>query len=354
MTLHRPAPSNIDRKKSIGAIEHQRDDRACRGSIPVNFDLHATVRHDVLACNMNLIKAEFVITPRGAFAIEDEGDMTAPPVLMIVGLGLQLDFWPRRLIDTIRHAGLRVIRMDNRDAGLSRCMDELGTPSLPWLALRRKLGIPARPPYALHDMADDCLAVLDRLTIPRAHIVGISMGGMIAQHLAAAAPHRVISLTSIMSSSGDPRLPGPSGTLARKLLQPIPRRHDKLVEHLADLIQMISSPGYPTARETTRRQLETAMRRSYQPRGVIRQLAAIISDTERPGILADITSPTLVLHGRDDPLLPPDCGRDTARRIAGSTLRIIDGMGHDLADGLCPLIAHDILAHVRMHASPSI
>lgn len=303
---------------------------------------------------MNPIKAEFVITPRGAFAIEDEGQATAPPVLMIVGLGLQLDFWPRQLIDTIRNAGLRVIRMDNRDAGLSRCMDELGTPSLPWLALRRKLGMPARPPYGLRDMADDCLAVLDKLTIPRAHIVGISMGGMIAQHLAAAAPQRVITLTSIMSSSGDPRLPGPSGTLTRRLLQPIPRRRDKLVDHLTDLIQMISSPGYPTARETTRRQLEAAMRRSYQPRGVVRQLAAVISDTERPGILANITSPTLVLHGRDDPLLPPDCGEDTARRIAGSTLRVVDGMGHDLADGLCPLIAHAILAHVQMHASPPI
>lgn len=303
---------------------------------------------------MSTIAARYVLTPRGAFAVEEEGSTTGQAMLMIVGLGLQLDFWPRPLIAPLTQAGLRIVRLDNRDAGLSRCMDELGTPSLPWLALKRKVGLPARPPYTLRDMSDDCLAVLDEMQIHKAHVVGISMGGMIAQHLAARAPDRVITLTSIMSSSGEPSLPGPSQALVRKMLRPLPKHPDQLLDHLADIIEMISSPAYPTPRDVIRRQLADAIRRSFQPRGVVRQLAAIISDRDRPGILERITSPTLVVHGKNDPLLPPACGADTARRIRGAQMQLIDGMGHDLAEGLCPMLVKAILEHIdqgHVHSS---
>lgn len=303
---------------------------------------------------MSAIEARYVLTSRGAFAIEEEGSTSGEAVLMIVGLGLQLDFWPRQLITPLTEAGLRIVRLDNRDAGLSRCMDELGSPNLPWLALKRKIGLPTRPPYSLADMAGDCLAVLDAMRIHKAHVLGISMGGMIAQHLAARAPDRVITLTSIMSSSGEPHLPGPSQALVRKLLKPLPRHPDRLLDHLTDIVEMIGSPAYPTPREVIREKLASAIRRSFQPRGVVRQLAAIISDRERPGILERITSPTLVVHGADDPLLPPVCGEDTARRIRGAQMQCIDGMGHDLAEGLCPLLAALVLKHMRESEGGSI
>ncbi len=169
---------------------------------------------------------------------------------------------------------------------------------------------------------------------------------MIAQHLAARAPDRVITLTSIMSSSGDPHLPGPSQTLVRKLLRPLPRHPERLLDHLTDIVEMIGSPAYPTSRDVIRQQLQDAIRRSFQPRGVVRQLAAIIADRDRPAILGKITSPTLVIHGKNDLLLPPACGEDTARRIRGARMQFINGMGHDLADGLCPLLAQSLLQHM--------
>ena len=273
-----------------------------------------------------------------------------PVVLLIMGLGMQLVAWPPGVVQLLVDSGYRVIRLDNRDIGLSQHFDHLGTPSIVWAGLKLRLGLSIVPPYTLHDMALDAVGVLDALAIRKTHIVGVSMGGMIAQRVALAAPERVQSLTSIMSSSGAPGLPKADPSLMRILFsRPANGSREAIIAHYLRLYKAIGSPGFPTDEPELRQRIALAVDRSYHPAGTQRQMLAIAADTTRAQELARIDKPTLVLHGQADPLVPFAHGQDTARRIPGAQFAGIDGMGHDLAAGvvdrLLPHLAPFLLAH---------
>ena len=282
--------------------------------------------------------------------IRDQGPPKAPAVLLIMGLGMQLISWPSRLVDTLLAAGYRVIRFDNRDTGLSQRFPELGVPNLPWAWLRHSMGLPIRPPYSLQDMARDTLSLLDALDIARAHVLGVDLGGMVGQHLALLAPARVRSLCSVMSSSGARHLPGPDRAVRAALLrQPAATDTASLLAHQQALCHLLRSPCFPQDLEDQRKRLLAGIHRAVYPEGVVRQLSAVLADTQRASALGQVRVPTLVLHGRHDPLLPVACGEDTARRIPGARLITVEGMGHDLPPGVVQVLLAALLPHLKMH-----
>jgi pimeloyl-ACP methyl ester carboxylesterase len=265
-------------------------------------------------------------------------------VLLIMGLGMQLVAWPPALVLALMEAGYRVVRHDNRDIGKSQKFDNLGNPNLIWTSLKHKLGLSITPPYSLQDMALDAIGVLDALNIDQAHIVGVSMGGMIAQRVAIAAPNRVLSLTSIMSSSGARGLPqAQSKVLGTLLSRPKSNSESDVADHYVKLFKVIGSPGFPIDAAESRERILEGIRRSFHPAGTLRQMVAIAADAKRPAELAKITCPTLVIHGKDDPLVPYANGVDTANRIKGAHLVGIEGMGHDLPPGVVSRITSLLL-----------
>jgi proline iminopeptidase len=278
---------------------------------------------------------------------ESLGDPSAPPILLIMGLGMQLVAWPDAFCQGLVERGFRVIRFDNRDCGLSSKIHVRRQPNLIAALAAAWLRLPVRAPYTLDAMAADAVGLLDALGVPRAHIVGLSMGGMIAQLVAATHPERVLSLTSIMSSSGRRKVSQPRRDAKRAILSkpPDPDDHDGVVEHLVGVFGVIGSPGFPTDREDLREQLSRNVRRGYHPAGVTRQLVAIIASGDRRKLLRKVTAPTLVIHGAEDPLVPVEAGRDTARHIAGAKLMVIEGMGHDLPLALVPILVEAIAVH---------
>jgi len=283
--------------------------------------------------------------------IEDShaGDTTGlPVVLLIMGLGMQLVAWPPALVQSLVDAGYRVVRLDNRDIGLSQKFDHLGLPNLLWEGLKYKLGLPVKSPYSLGDMAADTLAVLDALGVAQAHVVGVSMGGMIAQRVAIAAPQRVLSLTSIMSSSGARGLPQAKPQVMRVLMsRPAGKDAESVLNHYVKLFKAIGSPGFPMDDAELRERIAAAAKRSFYPAGTVRQMAAIAADSQRAHALGGLRVPTLVIHGKADPLVPYACGVDTARRIPGATLVGIEGMGHDLPAGVVQRILEPLIPHLN-------
>ncbi len=283
-----------------------------------------------------------------AVEVEDTGGEARPVVVLIMGLGMQLVAWPPAFVDALVAAGFRVIRFDNRDIGLSQHFDELGVPNLVWESLKHRLGFAVKAPYTLQDMAADTLGVMDALGVSRAHIVGVSMGGMVAQRVALAAPQRVLSLTSIMSSSGARFLPGPKPHVLRALFsRPQGSGEQAIVDHYVKLFRAIGSPGFPLEDSAMRERILVGTRRSFHPAGTMRQMAAIAADDKRADELSRIKLPTLVLHGRDDALVPLACGHDTARRISGAGFRVIDGMGHDLPPGVVERLLQPLVPHLQ-------
>ena len=271
-----------------------------------------------------------------------------PVVLLIMGLGMQLIAWPPGLVRELMNSGYRVIRFDNRDSGLSDKFDALGMPNLLWQGLKYKLGLTIKPSYSMHDMAHDTLGVLDALEIDRVHVVGVSMGGMVAQRVALMAPERVMSLASIMSSSGARGLPAATPAVARQLLsRPQGKGKQAAIEHSVKLFKAIGSPGFPTEEAFLRERVTSANERSFNPPGIARQMVAIAADSTRAAELSNITVPTLVMHGKADPLVPFACGQDTARRIPGAQLVGIDGMGHDLPPGVVEHILTHLVPHLQ-------
>lgn len=281
-----------------------------------------------------------------ALEYEIYGGETAPPLLLVMGLGGQLTLWPIELVEALVARGFRVIRYDNRDIGLSTKFDAAGIPNIRGMILRSMFGLRPRAPYSLGDMAEDGVQLLDALEIDKAHIVGASMGGMIAQHIAFAHPDRVLSLTSIMSTTGNRRLPR-SRPEAMKVLMDRPRDADAamMVEFGVRAARTIGSPGYPAEENRLRTRVSSDFQRSFSPAGLTRQMAAIIADGDRRKRLATITAPTLVIHGEADPLVPLAGGRDTAANIPGARLKTIPGMGHDLPVQLVDEIADAVAEH---------
>lgn len=271
-----------------------------------------------------------------------------PVVLLVMGLGMQLIAWPPALVQALLDAGYRVVRFDNRDAGLSQHFESLGKPGVLWAGLKYRLGWRITPPYSLLDMAHDALGVLDALHIDKAHVVGASMGGMIAQRLALLAPSRVLSLTSVMSSSGARGLPGPGPEVSRVLMsRPAGKGLDAAIDHSVRVFKTIGSPGFPMTDAEWRELVGTAARRSLYPVGILRQMVAVLADRSRADELGGLKNiPTLVVHGKADPLVPFACAEDTARRIPGAHLAGIDGMGHDLPPGVVERLLALLIPHL--------
>jgi pimeloyl-ACP methyl ester carboxylesterase len=280
--------------------------------------------------------------------VDDQGPANAEPLLLIMGLGMQLIGWPEELVQLLVSRGFRVIRIDNRDAGLSKSFDHLGVPNLGLAALRHLVHLPVRSPYGVADMAADALGVLDALGLQRAHVCGASMGGMIAQHLAAKHPHRVKSLTLMMTTTGARRLPQASWAVQKVLLsRPDGSNPDAVVAHLEKVLRLIGSPAFPAEPQRLRQRLQASVTRAWRPTGTARQLAAIVADGDRSALVARIQSPTCVIHGQVDPLVPVGAGHDLAARIPGATLDIVPGMGHDLPVQLLPRFADNMAQVAR-------
>jgi proline iminopeptidase len=280
---------------------------------------------------------------------ESLGNNEAPTLLLIMGLGMQLLAWPDAFCQGLVDQGFRVIRFDNRDVGHSSKIRWNKRPNILLAMAAAWVGLPVRAPYLLDDMANDTIGLLDALHIERAHIIGASMGGMIAQCRAARYPDRLLSLTSIMSTTGNRRVSHGKPAVLRELLRR-PARPDDVgsrVDQLIHLFGVIGSPGFPSDPDVLRQHLERGVRRSHYPAGQYHQLLAIIASGDRRRELAKIKTQTLVIHGADDPLVPVAAGRDTAKHIAGAQLQIIKGMGHDLPPEVQNLLLESIVRHCR-------
>lgn len=280
---------------------------------------------------------------------EAHGNPADPAMLLIMGLGAQLTLWPIELVEALVARGYYVIRHDNRDIGLSQKFSDHGVPDFRRVALMRLFGLRARLPYRLTDMADDAAALLGELGIGRAHVVGGSMGGMIAQLVAVNHPHKVQTLTSIFSTTGNRRLPGPRKEAMQALLARAPANAslEQVIPIGIKVARAIGSPAYPTPEDRLRERIARDYHRSFFPEGAARQIAAIMDDGDRRKRLKRVTAPTLVIHGVDDPLVPVEGGRDTAKAIPGAKLHEIPGMGHDLPLELVDEIADAIAGHAR-------
>ncbi|HSJ04211.1 MAG TPA: alpha/beta fold hydrolase [Verrucomicrobium sp.] len=271
-------------------------------------------------------------------------------VLLISGLGTQMIRWTVPFCEELASRGFQVIRFDNRDVGLSTHFAESPAPDFGDLA--RALAQGSRPtvPYTLHDMAADAIGLLDALSIPRAHLVGRSMGGMIAQLMASEFPQRVASLTSIMSSTGNPALPPAAPEVLAMLTLPAPHPFEDeegFLSHRVAFARRIAGPAHPFDEDAQRSLSLQEARRAYDPAGFGRQLAAMVATGDIRSQLAGITVPTLVIHGACDPLIPPAAGEDTADSIPGAHLMIIEGMGHDLPPALYGRVVDAIAENAR-------
>lgn len=278
---------------------------------------------------------------------EQDGARTDLPVVLIHGIGCQLIQWPRSLVDGLVDCGLRVIRLDNRDAGLSSSFDQLGTPDV----ARLIAGEAVEPPYTLRDMAADTMALLDHLGQAGAHLVGVSLGGMIAQNAAIHFPDRSFSLTSIMSNSGHPDLPaGDPRASAMMTAAPTDTSREGIVQHMRAVWDVLGGPHYRSSEVGIGRLAAETLARASNPAGFARQLAAARADVHRWQHLGEIKAPTLVIHGDADPLVPMAASRDIAERVPNARIEIIEGMGHDLPEPVVPRLVELIDQHV--HAAP--
>ncbi|KIF82558.1 alpha/beta fold hydrolase [Noviherbaspirillum autotrophicum] len=283
-----------------------------------------------------------------------QGDPAGEPILLIAGLGLQLISWSDAFCRGLTEQGFRVIRFDNRDCGLSTKMDHFGKPHLPTVFFHSLFHLPLLNGYTLYDMAKDATGLLDELGIGKAHIVGASMGGMIAQIVAATSPHRTLTLTSIMSTSGRPGLPGPTLAAHNALFSSPdnPRDINSVIDYFVKMFRVIGSPGHPTPEAELRRRVAQSVRRNVCPGGSARQIMAVAASGDRVALLRTIKAPSLVIHGSDDPLVPIACGRDTARWIPNATMHEIEGMGHDFPPALDAVLSDLIGAHCRCGTEP--
>lgn len=274
---------------------------------------------------------------------DERGD--GPPVLLVMGIGAQMIYWPEGFCDQLAEEGFRVIRFDNRDVGASSRLHHLGVPPLGRTLLGALGGARIRAPYSLEDMADDTAQLLDALDIEAAHVVGCSMGGMIAQTLAFTHPHRVRSLVSMMSTTGRRAALMSEPRALRALLSPAARTREAAIENAVALFRVIRSTGFEFDEASVRERAGLAWDRGYDPRGFLRQLAAIAATGDRTARLRFVRAKTLVLHGSVDPLIRPLGGRLTAEAIPGARLEIVEGMGHDLPKGAWPRLVRAIATH---------
>jgi pimeloyl-ACP methyl ester carboxylesterase len=295
------------------------------------------------------VTEQFCDVGRGiSLCYETFGEPSDPTALLIMGLGTQMVAWQEDFCNELAARGLHVVRFDNRDIGRSTHVSGR-PPSTAELLLRS--GRAAR--YTLADMADDSAALLTELDLAPAHVIGASMGGMIAQTLAARHPQAVRSLVSIMSNTGSRRSGQPSLRVYPIFLRRPPRGREALIAHMERLFAVIGSSGLPRDVDDIRAVAAASYERDHDPEGPGRQLAAIIASGNRTAELARIAAPTLVIHGSADPLVAPSGGRATARAIPGAELLMIEGMGHDLPRAAWPQLLDAIASHALRADSAS-
>lgn len=276
-----------------------------------------------------------------------DGDPDGRPMLLVNGLGGQLIGWSPELLAALAGAGFRIVRFDNRDAGLSTWFDDAGVPPMPGVGGGAAPPVPTSPAYSLADMADDAAGLLDALGIEAAHVLGVSLGGMIAQELTIRHPQRVLSLCSIMSTTGAPGLAPPTQEALAALLRPPAGDRDARVEQTVETFRVIGSPAYPFDEERERARAAQAQDRAFHPAGVVRQLHAIVAAADRTEALGAVAVPTLVVHGAEDPLIRVAGGEATAAAVPGSTLLVLPGVGHDLPAALVPEIVDAVVANAE-------
>jgi proline iminopeptidase len=286
---------------------------------------------------------------------ESRGNENDPAILMIMGLGVQMILWPDPLIDMLVQKGFRVVRFDNRDVGLSTHFDHLGMPNIAIEYVKFMMHMPLKAAYNIDDMADDTSALIDALGLDRPHVVGASMGGMIAQNLAARYPDKLASLTSIMSTTGRRSLPQPTWKTRRAILQPPAKKGDTegAIRRMMGVFRTIGSVTHPADGVHLREICERHVLRANYPPGGGRQIMAIAASDDRTAMVRRIKAPTLVMHGDEDPLVLPAAGLETAHVIrqggGKADVCMMRGMGHDFPVPLLPQIADEIAAHCRVN-----
>lgn len=285
--------------------------------------------------------------------VEDHGNKDDPAILLIMGYTAQLVFWPDELVEALVGEGFRVIRYDNRDVGLSYKFDGEKVPHPAWHMVSKRLFRRGQmAPYTLEDMAGDAIGVLDALDIEKAHIVGASMGGMITQIVGANHPERVLSLVPVMTTTNNPKLPGPGKEVRKMLWKSARKRPDTpeaAVPASTAFFEVLAADKSPEHMADVEAMIRTSVERSFYPEGPKRQMAAIIDTGDLRRFAEKITAPTLVIHGADDPLILPAGGQDVAANIDGARFVAVPGMGHDLPRNLLPEVSALIVEHCREH-----
>jgi pimeloyl-ACP methyl ester carboxylesterase len=283
---------------------------------------------------------------------ETFGERSAAPLLLIMGLGAQLIHWDEEFCRRLAGRGFFVVRYDNRDAGLSTKFDSAPVPDLMQAAAAFFAGQAAPSAYTLDDMADDAAGLLEALATGPAHVVGASMGGMIAQALAIRHPRRVLTLTSIMSNAGGASAP-PKAEVSAILLGTPPAERAANIEYSLQASRALAGGGFPFDEAAMRDLAERAYDRSYYPQGTARQLAAIIASGSRKEALSRLRLPTLVIHGTADPLVPLEGGLETHAAVPGAELMAIEGMGHELPRAVWPRIIDAVCRLAERAAAPA-
>ena len=299
-------------------------------------------------CDVN-VPTQTVDLAQVSIAYQSIGRASDPALLLVMGLGGQLIHWPDEVVVALCEQGFRVIRYDNRDVGLSTWRQAPASANLTFEVLRYKLGLPVAAPYTLTDMADDALGLMDALQVQQFHVLGASMGGMIAQHLAAMAPQRVESLTLIMTSSGAEGLPAPNAALVQLLSRRSAPNREVALEQQADLLAALGSPDIKDDRQALLHQAALSYDRAFNPEGVKRQIMAILAEPSRVPLLNQLRVPTLVVHGTADPLLPVMHGVHLAAHIQGSQLRLIPGLAHRFQEPFKAPLLGAVLPYLQAH-----
>lgn len=286
-------------------------------------------------------------TPWGPVTIDYTRHGQGTPLVLIMGIGCQRIHWPEPLIERLVGRGFEVLVFDNRDIGCSTWLDKAPRPDLPMLLGRRAVGMKVPAPYGLSDMAGDVAGLLDHVGWKAAHVCGVSMGGMIAQHLAIEHPERVLSLTSVMSTTGARLVSVPSQKALRALLSPRPTDAEAAGEWFLNFQKVVAGPAFPPDPELARSIGRRSFERGANPAGFARHFAAILASGDRTERLKTLRVPTLVLHGDADILVPTAGGKATAAAIPGARLRIVPGWGHSLPAGIWDLLSEELHQHIR-------
>ncbi|WP_068544488.1 alpha/beta fold hydrolase [Thalassotalea crassostreae] len=285
-------------------------------------------------------------------AYQLHGNANNPTIMLIHGLGAPLSAWPKAFVEQLVLQGFQVLLLDNRDVGKSAQLEHLKMPNLPWLMLKLKLGLAINVPYKLEDMMNDTVALLDHLQIDKVHLVGASMGGMIAQLITINYPHRVHTLTSMMSTTGNKKLPKMTDAVKQNFAEkPASYSAQDILKFNIKKWQVIGSPGYPSDAESLTEFVIGLLERGMTAKGTLRQMLAVMATKNREKDLAKIATPTLVLHGDDDPLIRVECGIATASVIPSARLKTYPGMGHDCPIELIPSFVEEIISHTNTVAS---